>query len=191
MNPRISEKINYLSEFICNEIDEDSLVSNGRRLIEELRDEWKLNRLDFSDENVKSLRRITLLLDEIEDFIFEQQDFQYISSKEEIDEATGRLQYILTNTSNLKIAARINKEVRELLERRTSLPNRGATKKDEKLRRALSTLRSKIHKCNKCDKNPIMVLREGPSSFFWGCPTFPVCWGRKFLTKEELSVLPD
>ena len=103
MNPRISEKINYLSEFICNEIDEDSLVSNGRRLIEELRDEWKLNRLDFSDENVKSLRRITLLLDEIEDFIFEQQDFQYISSKEEIDEATGRLQYILTNTSNLKI----------------------------------------------------------------------------------------
>ena len=70
MNPRISEKINYLSEFICNEIDEDSLVSNGRRLIEELRDDWKLNRLDFSDENVKSLRRITLLLDEIEDFIF-------------------------------------------------------------------------------------------------------------------------
>ena len=74
MNPRISEKINYLSEFIYNEINEDSLVSNGRRLIEELRDDWKLNQLDFSDENVKSLRRITGLLDEIENFICEQQD---------------------------------------------------------------------------------------------------------------------
>ena len=41
MNPRISEKINYLSEFICNEISEDSSF-NGRRLIEELRDDWKL-----------------------------------------------------------------------------------------------------------------------------------------------------
>ena len=36
MNPRTFEKINYLSEFIYNEINKDSLVSNGRRLFEEL-----------------------------------------------------------------------------------------------------------------------------------------------------------
>jgi len=33
-----------------------------------------------------------------------------------------------------------------------------------------------------------MVLREGGGTFFWGCRTFPTCWGKRYLTKDELSL---
>ena len=79
---------------------------------------------------------------------------------------------------------RIKKEIRELLERKTVLPSRGQTKKDKQLLRALSVLRSNSYECNKCGAN--MVLRDGPNLPFWGCSTFPACWGKKHLTKDEL-----
>ena len=37
--------------------------------------------------------------------------------------------------------------------------------------------------CTKCSHN--LIIREGKGSYFWGCPDFPDCWGKKFLTKEE------
>ena len=46
MNPRISEKINYLSEFICNEINEGSLVN------EFFREDGTLEQVDIYENGV-------------------------------------------------------------------------------------------------------------------------------------------
>lgn len=186
---KVSEKINNLNTMIFNEINEELLVSSSRQLVNALREDWKLNRRDFSDENITSLKRIVRLVDQIEDFIYEQKDFNHISSKEEINETIGRLHAIVENTNRLKVAARIEKEIRELIERKESLPSRGKTEKDAQLQRALSILQSNKYECNKC--GAYMVLREGPNLFFWGCSTFPTCWGKRSLSKDELSVLPN
>lgn len=186
---KVSEKINSLKKMISSEINEELLVATGRLLISALREDWKLNQRDFSNENLTSLRKIVLLLDQIENFVYEQKDFHHISSKEEIDETIGRLHDIVEDTNRLKIAARVEKEIRELLERKNTLPSRGKTKKDAQLHKAFSILHSNKYECNKCGAN--MVLREGPNLFFWGCSTFPTCWGKKSLTKDELSILPS
>ena len=109
---KVSEKINSLETMISSEINEELLVKTGRQLISVLREDWKLNRREFSEENLISLKRIVLLLDEIEDFIYEQKDFGHISSKEQIDETIGRLYNIVENTGELRIAGRIEKEIR-------------------------------------------------------------------------------
>lgn len=38
-------------------------------------------------------------------------------------------------------------------------------------------------KCTKCDNS--LIIREGNGIYFWGCPDFPDCWGKRYLTKEE------
>ena len=38
-------------------------------------------------------------------------------------------------------------------------------------------------KCTKCDHK--LIIREGKGTYFWGCPNFPDCWGKRWLTKEE------
>lgn len=43
--------------------------------------------------------------------------------------------------------------------------------------------------CTKCNHN--LTIREGKGTYFWGCPDFPNCWGKRFLTKEEQSWIYD
>jgi len=185
----LRKKINGLNKFISEEVNEKSLVTEGRKLLDTLREDWRSNRTSFSEDDVMCLQKIARLLDEVENFVYEQKDFDLISSKEEVDEVIVRLHDMLETTSELKIMTRIKKEIRELLERKTVLPSRGQTKKDKQLLRALSVLRSNSYECNKCGAN--MVLRDGPNLPFWGCSTFPACWGKKHLTKDELGMLPD
>ena len=185
----LRQKINGLDKFISEEVNEKILVTEGRKLLDTLREDWRSNRTSFSEDDLVFLQKTVRLLNEVENFIYEQKDFDLISSKEEVEEVIVRLHDILENTSELEITTRIRKEIRELLERKTVLPNRGQTKKDKQLLRALSILGSNSFDCNKCGAN--MVLRDGPNLPFWGCSTFPACWGKKYLTKDELSMLPD
>jgi len=43
--------------------------------------------------------------------------------------------------------------------------------------------------CTKCNNN--LIIREGKGTYFWGCPDFPKCWGKRFLTKEEQAWIYD
>lgn len=47
----------------------------------------------------------------------------------------------------------------------------------------IKVLEKHAPKCTKCAKS--MIIREGNGSYFWGCPDFPECWGKRWLTKEE------
>ena len=183
----LRQKINGLYKFISEEVNEKTLVTEGRRLLDTLREDWRSNRTSFSEDDVVFLQKIARLLYEVENFIYEQEDFDRISSREERDEVIVRLHGILETTSELKIMARIKKEIRELLERKTFLPSRWQIKKDKQLRRALSVLRSNSPKCYKCGAN--MVLRDEQNLPFWGCSNLRACWGKKRLTKDELGML--
>ncbi|HID49962.1 MAG TPA: hypothetical protein EYP40_10205 [Chromatiales bacterium] len=102
---------------------------------------------------------------------------------------TGRLHHVVARVGDLPVAGRIRKEIRELLEKRASLPSRAMDRHAAELRRAVSALNDHARICARCGSR--MVLREGPYGFFWGCIRFPECWGKERLRAHERARLPD
>lgn len=154
-----------------------------------LRSDWKSKQEEFTADDVVTLKDIGGILDAISEFIEEQEGFEYISSKEEVDEVIGRLYYITEKVDGLNVSSRVHKEIRELLERKSTLPSRASSQREFELKRAVANLDANAPACKKCGST--MVLRESNSDYFWGCSTFPKCWGKKWLTNEELRFLPD
>ena len=62
---------------------------------------------------------------------------------------------------------------------------------DENLQKIRRIIELEQHppQCTKCTNK--MVIREGPGEYFWGCSSFPDCWGKRFLTNEERNWIYD
>lgn len=185
----VREKINGLKNLVSNEVNEARIIGEGKSALDSLRSDWKSNREEFTTDDVVTLKEIGGILDAIGEFIEEQEGFKYISSKEEVDEVIGRLYYITEKVDGLKVSGRVHKEIRELLERKSTLPSQASSQRDSESKRAVAKLNANAPPCKRCGSN--MVLRESNGDYFWGCSTFPECWGKKWLTNEEQRVLPD
>lgn len=185
----IKSTILELQSLLYEGTDESLIVRVGAQKLEHLRNHWRANKESFSEEDNSSLKQIGKRIDALKRFTEELEEFPYLATKEEIDDVLGNLYHIVDEVNELKVAGRVQKEIRELVERKPGLPSRAASDKDRAKKKAMATLQSAAPTCNKCDN--IMILREGNGDYFWGCSTFPTCWGKKFLVKDERSALPD
>jgi hypothetical protein len=82
---------------------------------------------------------------------------------------------------------RIKKEVRSLLELREGLPTGRARQQDE----ALRILDRNPPTCLRPGCESKMTIRGKNDNFFWGCRTFPSCWGTRQLSRSERDQIPD
>ena len=185
----LEEKISEFDSLIKDEVNEKVIVEQATLIRSELRTHWKQDKNQFTELQVESLKKLSVVLEALTIFIEEQEDFTYLSTKEEVDESINRLYHVVETVDGLKVAGRVNKEIRELLEKKIQLPHEAGIRWSAKLEDALRKLRRNSPTCSKCGKN--MVLRDGPYSYFWGCSTFPTCFGRKQLTKDELAEIPE
>ena len=86
---------------------------------------------------------------------------------------------------------RIRKEIRGLIESRADLPTGAQHQRAMALDKARRKLDQNAPKCGHRGCASQMEIKESKGDFFWGCKTFPNCWGRKFLTKAERDIIPD
>lgn len=184
----VQEQILKLKNLVLDEVNEKKIVEFGSKYLQELRQRWKSQQNDFSKDDINILITLGKKIEKIGVFIEEQEEFPYISTKEEIDEVIGRLhlmleELVVEEPSKLKILGRVEKEIRELNERKAALPNQEL----KELKDAINKLNANAPICKKCGSN--MLLREGNSCYFWGCSAFPECWGKRWLTKEERNII--
>ena len=130
-------------------------------------------------------------MEAISEFIDEEEDFKYIDTQDDADETIGRLYPLIELTEGLAVAGRINKEIRELVERKNTLPSRTLKQHEIKLKDAINKLNTNAPTCKRDNCGCKMVIRQGNGTYFWGCSSFPKCWGKQWLKKEELALLPD
>lgn len=190
----IRQRISELLTLVETETDENTLLKDGRNGLNELRSGWRANRSEYSVEDIESLRLATSQLDAIEQFIEEEEEFEYISDRDDADEVIARLYPLVEATSVLAIAGRIQKEIRELVERKQKMPTKASRQRSAKTAQAIRSLSASAPECrNPTHENPVkMTLREGPPNvFFWGCPTFPGCWRKLRLSREEQTQFQD
>ena len=62
------------------------------------------------------------------------------------------------------------------------LPNLSTCGRSE-LDKRIKVLEQHAPQCTKCSNK--LIVRQGNGTYFWGCPDFPDCWGKRWLTKEE------
>lgn len=185
----INEKIQEFSTLAHKEVNEKIVLQSGKIIRKELKYELRRESGQISKSQRKSVKKINRILRSIKSFVEEQEDFKYLSTKEEVDETIGRLYQVVEELVGLEVARRVDKEIRELLERKKQLPHEAGERRSAKLKEALRKLLRNSPSCRKCGKS--MVLRDGPYSYFWGCSTFPTCFGKKSLTNDEWAELPD
>jgi hypothetical protein len=183
----IQSKIDELQSILETETNEKVLIERGQSLLIELRQAWPKHKNDFSDNDISKLRSFTVTLEAVNDFIDLQEEFEYVRSVEDSNNLVNDLFLLSEHLHDFPLKGRLLKEIRELNEKSVKLPNDHDRKESAKLSHAIATLSSRSPICKKCGSN--MVLREGNGSFFWGCEHFPGCWGKSWLSKEELDII--
>lgn len=126
------------------------------------------------------------------EFSLIMEDVPFIADRGACDELIGDFEQLGAALEQESILfQRIQKEIRGLLESRASLPTGAQHLKEKALEDARRKLDQNAPTCGHRGCASQMTIREGKGNFFWGCKTFPNCFGRKFLSKAELDMIPD
>ena len=184
----IQKRIEELVEVVTNRTDEKTLISYSETNLESLRLAWQTDRKQFTEDDVITLKKIRYQLCALKMFLQEQEGFSEIDTVEDADEVIPRLNSILKHLDGLAVAGRVRKEIRELIERRKTMPSESEQKNSLKLSIAINQLSRNAPLCIKCGNR--MVLRKGEDSYFWGCSRFPQCRKTQQLKQSELDYLP-
>ena len=185
----IRKRIEELVEVVSNRTDEKSLVSYSETILESLRQAWQTDRKQFTEDDVKTLKKIRYQLCTLKMFLQEQEGLSDIDTLEDAEEVIPRLYSILNHLDGLAVTGRVRKEIRELIERKETMPSESERKKSLEHSIAINQLSRNAPLCIKCGH--LMVLRKGEDSYFWGCSIFPQCRKTQQLMQSELDSLPD
>ena len=185
----VKEKIENLQQIVQSELNEKKFVEKGNKLLNSLRNSWQTQKNEFTKSDIQLLSKISLSIDAVQEFNDTLEIFPYLEDKEDVDETIGTLYSVIEKIEGYAVTARVQKEIRELLIKKSNLPSRELREHDLNLSRALNQLNNRNRKCKKCGAK--MVIREGNTGYFWGCSTFPNCWGKSRLTNNELSILDN
>lgn len=186
---KLDQKIQDLKRLTYTEVNEKNIIEKGKSIFDDISEQMGNNRSQFSDPQIELIDDLTDIRKVLKRFVEEQADFAHIATREEVDEVVGRLYEVVERVEGLAVEGRVNKEIRELVERKASLPHEAGMKKSSELQSAIRRLSGNSPPCYKCGK--IMVLRDSEHGYFWGCSTFPTCFAKKSLTKKERDEIPD
>jgi hypothetical protein len=133
------------------------------------------------------LEELVLRKKALEEFKLLLEDMNDVRTREHANELLWQLEEVAERLGGWEVERRVRKEMRELIERRASLPSAGVVAEATKAHRAYSRLLAIAPSCRKCGRP--MLPQPEPSFSFWGCSTFPECWSRRWFGRTEFDIL--
>ena len=141
--------------------------------------------MELSETLLKQVTKINDYVLAAEEFKLALQDIPYAIDQTAADELMTWLQEIAAPLDQESILfRRIDKEVRELLERRSKLPTGAEREISQQLASAHRKIQNQAPTCGFRGCRQKMLLRDGKYGLFWGCLNFPKCWGTKNFLKR-------
>jgi predicted RNA-binding Zn-ribbon protein involved in translation (DUF1610 family) len=178
-----------LNQAIAAMADEVKLQDFILRSLQELRAQYRQTPGRFSLQMIANLQRIARLADAIHEFRDSIDDAVDARTKDEAMDVASQLESLRTRLWPPMLAMRLDKELREVAEQATSLPEAQILKRSSLRRRIVTELQSAAAPCPKCGQR--LVLREARDGSFWGCSTFPRCFWSRPLNSDEWKSLED
>jgi radical SAM superfamily enzyme with C-terminal helix-hairpin-helix motif len=148
---------------------------------------YRADRTQFSEKIIVELQGVRDCQQALEEFLEVCEDLADVRSKEEARELKDQLREISSHFEHHAVRGRIEKEYRELSQKRIDLPSEAVAHAETKLKSHIAQLNSSPPDCTVCGSP--LVLHLGRRKPFWGCSTFPKCYGKKWLSKDQREFL--
>jgi topoisomerase-like DNA binding C4 zinc finger protein len=176
-----------LNQAIAAMADEVKLQDFILRSLPELRTQYRQSPERFSPQMIANLQRIARLADAIHEFRDSIDDADDARTRDEAMDVAAQLESLRTRLWPPMLAMRLDKELREVAERAAALPEAPSLKRSSARRRIVAELQSTAAPCPRCGQG--VVLRETRDGSFWGCSSFPRCFGSRALNGDERTSL--
>jgi len=184
----ISRAIDAAESLAKGEISEHRLIGHLSTELDRFRGLYRYRRTEFDRQDVRRLKDLANAEQRIRDFVDILGEIPGVKTQDDCQDLISWLDELTTSLPDWKVAQRLAKEIRELRERAASLPRQAALAAESKHNHQLALLQEQGTKpCPRCGSQ--MVVRVGPYGCFWGCTTFPRCFGTLRLSKKHLSIL--
>ena len=155
-----------------------------------LRDEYSSDRNQFSSEQINFLRYARGLLPHLQRFVELQEELEGSIGLDEYNEAQSELQLLKNHLGKPAVGKRIDKEMRQLKERRDEVLRYEQSNQALRRTHAMADLEDLVEPCPN-NRGHRLTIRSGKHGYFWGCGAFPNCWYTRPLTAAEVQKLAD
>ena len=155
--------------------------------LRELRRLYKIDKQPFSEDDIEFLREAGVVLEALEELTEVLEGIESLPDVLHAADALEDLDRIARAIGPLPVQQRVLREMRALRERFPRIDD--STLKQQE-RRSQSILRLE-RDAPPCPCGARAVLRESRLGFFWGCSTFPECWKKRPLKRQEAEALGD
>ena len=189
MTGSVDQSVSELKSALEKTFDEDALLEFVGKKLASLREIYRSQKDQFTPDAIDFLKKVARIEKALHEFIEALAEKSWIRTRDDAHELATRFQEVSERLAPHVVAQRAAKEVREMVERSKSLPAAAVVEKDADYLRRIVRVEAQSRVCRKCGSK--MVLRGSQYGLFWGCSTFPTCFGRTWLTKEESARLSD
>ncbi len=185
--PPILQIINEIEERLRGDYREIELRGFLEEKLTVLRDYYRSDSRQFTKDQQEFLADVsTRLLPSIRLFIEMKDELLEVDSLEEFYFLKSKLKTILGDLEGVAVRLRVDKELKDLINRRHSIQEEDASN----LRFRFTMRKEELNReAPLCDRGHKMEIRKGRFGFFWGCRTFPFCDSWKPLTYSQKDSL--
>jgi hypothetical protein len=176
-----------LNQALVAMADEVKLQDFILRSLRELRAQYRESPERFSAQMVANLQRVARLADAIHEFRDSIDDAADARTRDEAMDVAAQLESLRTRLWPPVLTMRLDKELRDVAERAAALPEAHILKRSSIRRRIVAELQNAAPPCPRCGQR--VVLRETRDGSFWGCSSFPRCFGSRALSGDEWKSL--
>ena len=181
-------QIQAFLDFVGRESNEQTVLEDGALKLAELEQMCAQNPNHFDAADRTRLKQISDQLVCLARFPEVLEDYERPLHADEVDEAVNLLFEVQVDLEGWKVVERIKKEIREMIQLKLRLPTRKQVREHQDINAGIGKLSQKPPACPKCNRP--MTLRLG-YTYFWGCSSFPHCWGKRELKAEEKALIPE
>lgn len=182
----IQSKIDKIRKNLYDSVSEKDLHRIIENNLKELRKLYPENKHLFTDTNINFLKSLNNISKKLIIFMELCEDLPYLTDISDYYEYIDSLNSIKKDLKDFPICKRVDKEIRELIERYDEIDTKDQKKLDHQLNEKIIQLELK---CPICEEGHEMTIRNGTYGIFWGCSFFPHCTHTKKLSQEEQDYL--
>jgi hypothetical protein len=183
----ITEILCELQSALDSNANEHQLIDLIDRCLSLLRASYKERRNEFTEETILFLKSLSPIRDALHEFIENVGEKEWIRTREDAQEIVTQFSELRDQLSPHLVAKRVDKEIREVIEKIQSLPFATVVAIKTELQYRIIQLESKEQPCQKCGSK--MMLRESQNGYFWGCSIFPRCFSKRWLSTKQYNFL--
>ena len=186
---KLLSAISVLDERLSTQTDEHELIKSLDAALLEFEALYRADPRSFSDDIVDKLKAARECHRALPAFIEICEDIEDVRVKEEAEDLMHQLHEVAVHFGNFAVRDRIEKEYRGLKEQLNKLPSAGSDPYDMERNRRINILNREAPNCDKPNCGAPMTIRVSKTNAWWGCSTFPKCYGHKRLTKKQRAYL--